>query len=380
MKTSSLFLGYLITTILLSSFLATPTYAGNENCPINDGMSEELASYIKTTENLLSRIEQEALKKGCNANTNGENSATASVDKTKSAVVGSMNESIGFSNFATSGRFYIDIALKTEIPPGITRDHEQLGKEIEHINNTIDLVHNRCAEDVVPVSNLSDDPVYSTSGKSLGNTLTEVLKNQVDMMNFYRETVLGDPTEGKYVFILVGDSKVFQSKFRGHYGPDAFNKCIKESDFWKDIKDAFGRIANFGGGIEKGMTEWENAIKLSKSNSSNSEYAQTERAVLRDELSHQGMSSKSSQAIMNNLAKYNSQDSREGTTGFISSIGERVIKSAAEFGKAYDGIKAMLKKAKNTDEYMNISQNLAVLETDINKEIISDYVHTKELM
>lgn len=101
-----------------------------------------------------------------------------------------MNESIGFSNFATSGRFYIGIALKTEIPAGITRDHERLGKEIERINGMIEMVHGRCAEDTVSTSNLSEDPVYNTSGKTLGTILTEVLKNQVNMMNFYRETVL----------------------------------------------------------------------------------------------------------------------------------------------------------------------------------------------
>lgn len=89
-------------------------------------MSEELTAYIKTTDNLLSRIEEESSRKQCNANANGGNSASASIDNATSAIVGSMNESIGFSNFYTSGRFYIDIALKTEIPMGITRDHEQL--------------------------------------------------------------------------------------------------------------------------------------------------------------------------------------------------------------------------------------------------------------
>ncbi len=214
MKTFSLILNRTLITIFVLPLLVVSTYASGSDCAIKDGMSEELATYIKTTENLLSQIEKEAAKKQCNTNANGENSASASVNKTMSAVVGSMNESIGFSNFATSGRFYIGIALSTEIPAGITRDHERLGKEIERINNMIERVHNRCAENTVPTSNLSEDPVYSTSGKTLGIMLTEVLKNQVDMMNFYRETVLGDKTDDKYVFILVGDSNVFQSKLR----------------------------------------------------------------------------------------------------------------------------------------------------------------------
>lgn len=126
----------------------------------------------------------------------------------------------------------------------------------------ITLVHSRCAEDITPATNLSEDSVYTTSGRTLGTILTEMLKNQVNMMNFYRETVLGDKTDGKYVFILVGDSKVFESKLQGNYGPNAFNTCIGKSDFFKDTKEKFDRITKKGGGIEKGMKEWETAAEL----------------------------------------------------------------------------------------------------------------------
>lgn len=57
-------------------------------------------------------------------------------------------------------------------------------------------MHGQCAENVIAPINLSDDPTYTTLNKSLGTILREVLINQVDMMNFYRETVLGDSTEG----------------------------------------------------------------------------------------------------------------------------------------------------------------------------------------
>lgn len=66
----------------------------------------------------------------------------------------------------------------------------------------METVYGQCAESIVPTTNLSEDPAYSTVNKSLGDILKKVLINQVDMMNFYRETVLGDSTEGKS-FILV---------------------------------------------------------------------------------------------------------------------------------------------------------------------------------
>lgn len=244
MKILLLFLKSIFTIFLLVAFFVTSVSALGADCAIKDGMSEELTEYIRVTEKLLARVGEEASAKQCNANANGQNSASASVNNTKSTIVGSMNESIGFSNFSTSGRFYVDMTLKSEIPPGITRDHERLGKETEHITNLIELVHSRCAENTILETNISEDPVYSTSGKSIGTVLTEVLRNQVDMMNFYRETALGDATEGKYTFILVGNPKTFVTKMREHYGPDAISSCNSQSDFFKDVKDAFVRIYN----------------------------------------------------------------------------------------------------------------------------------------
>jgi hypothetical protein len=68
------------------------------------------------------------------------------------------------------------------------------------------------------------------------------------------------------------------------------------------------------------MQEWEKAAKLLTSNSSDKDYAEIEKNLLRNELSKQGMSTKSSAVIMNNLAKYNNDTSGNGLTGFISSV------------------------------------------------------------
>ena len=92
------------------------------------------------------------------------------------------------------------------------------------------------------------------------------------------------------------------------------------------------------------------------------------------------MSTKGSQTIMNNLAKYNSQDSSEGLSGFVGSIGERVFASANQFEKVYDGIVAMLRKPQTTDKYMETTQILTDLKTDINKDIIKDYELAKSLI
>ena len=175
----------------------------------------------------------------------------------------------------------------------------------------MEIVSNRCAINTVSSSNISTDTVYDTTGKTLGTILTDMLKNQVNMMNFYRETVLGDETDNKYNFILVGNPVTFRSNLQLHYGPKAQNDCKQKSDFMKGIKEAFTRIGNLGDGIGKGMKEWEQASTLLTSNPTHPEYADTERNVLRNELANQGMNTKGTQTIMNNLAKYNGQTTTE---------------------------------------------------------------------
>lgn len=60
------------------------------------------------------------------------------------------------------------------------------------------------------------------------------------------------------------------------------------------------------------MTDWERAYALLNADSTNREYAETERNVLRDELARQGVTTKTSQATLNCLAQYNTTGIRCG--------------------------------------------------------------------
>lgn len=375
-------LPYIFLCVLCSFFIAGPLFAEG-SCAIKSGMSKELSTYMQTAEKLRSQIEEQTLKNQCGTTKAGENSASATAEKTQSAIIGSINEHIGFSNFFTSGRFYVGLALKSEIPTGITRDHEQLGKEMERIRDTMELVYTRCAEGVVPTTNLSDDSVYSTSEKSLGIITKDMLQNHVDMMNFYRQTVLGDRTTDRR-FILVGDSQEFVSKFQGDYGPGAFRTCNGESDLFKSTRESFGRITSLGGGIEKGIDEWTRAAALMKGGSSNAEYAETERNVLREELSKQGMSTKGSQATLKCLEQYNNTGNRcnivGGLTDIVTNMNENIREITDQFEETYRTIKAKLSKPQTTDQYMDTVNTVETLKFAINNDIIADYTNAKNLL
>lgn len=130
-----------------------------------------------------------------------------------------MNSALGFSNFATAGRFYIDVALRTEIPPAITRDHRKLASELDKIREAIDIVYNRCSNNTIVDKNFIDEKIYQTKGKTTGSILQELLINQVNMMNMYRSVVLGD-TLSNSSFLLVGDNASFEASMRKNYGSE----------------------------------------------------------------------------------------------------------------------------------------------------------------
>lgn len=125
------------------------------------------------------------------------------------------------------------------------------------------------------------------------------------------------------------------------------------------------------------MKSWEEAFALLNSNGADKKRADTERNVLRLEMSTQGMSIKGSQVVMNNLAKYNSQNASEGVSGFISSVGDRVYSSIEQFEKTYNELKNMLTKPQTTDKYMETTRVLLNLKSDVNDEIIKDYEQAK---
>lgn len=86
---------------------------------------------------------------------------------------------------------------------------------------------------------------------------------------------------------------------------------------------------------------------------------------------------------MNNLATYNSQNSPNGITGFLSSIGDRAYNTVAQFGTVFDDIKKQFTKPEkpiSTVKYMEIYKHLQSLKGGIQDEIIQDYMNVKSLI
>lgn len=223
-------------------FLPLQVFADDvaKDCSIRDGVTAELSTYLSNVDTVLSAIPTD---NKCQPNANGKNSATASIEQAISSIVGTINNSLSLTNFFTSTRFYVGIALKTEVPPGFTRDHTSLIRSLDRIERKMEDVYARCATDLPMPAVSMKDANYSTDGKKVDAVLKDMLGNASNMLNFYRETVLGDNTEGDYSLILI--PKDFETSLAKTHGPKAFECSAKKEPFFKKITDAIDKIANF---------------------------------------------------------------------------------------------------------------------------------------
>lgn len=136
-------------------------------------------------------------------------------------------------------------------------------------------------------------------------------------------------------------------------------------------------------------------------NSSNVEYAVTERKVLRDEMARQGMNGSQTQIILNNLKACNDKIAGQGVSGALGCIGDNmkgsfdsVVKLGTDVMKAITnpagatnpvwsffgiGDKTTPPVPKTTDEYEKMLRTVGSV-TDINAEIVSDYKRTQSLI
>lgn len=349
-----------LSIVSIMAFSSAPLSYAAGACVIESAPSVELGAYLVNTETVLQGVLDKAV------NTCPTDSLGSSADKLQSALVGTLNSSIGFSNFVTATRFYV-MGLGTEVPPQLDRDHASLGRSLEQIRDAMTIVYERCSENTPIYENFLPSG-YETKNKTAGNILRELLTNQVDMMNFYRATVLGD-TIPDTSFILVGDSGTFKSDMVSHYGPGAngdYGQCLQKTSVFQDLKTAIKRISEEGSGIKAGMQEWKDAsLLLENSNGQND--AEKRKNVFRLKLGAQGISLDFSQMVAANTMKYGSPDPLISVSSRIGSWGD-IISQTVRTDTSYNSRSQEVQAAPTTDSRMQKSTELLDQQA-INNEI-----------
>lgn len=375
--------------VIAVSALSGISNAWAAGCAIKEAPSPALRNYIKGLDNLISEAVRLGGTGNCNSNAEGNRNATSDVDKAQSSVMGSVNKSLNTSNVVTSFRYTVNLVRRTELPAGIRRDSSLLDQRQRTLIAAIDSTASSCGSDVVFDSEVSPFPPYSTKGKKVGDVLADALSNHTNVMEAYREAVLGDEPVTVTDLSLVPPG--FIDSLKDAYGPKAMEACNTsgEGTFFEKMKQAIDRIGNIGNTMQNGTQDWKDAWAMMQG--SHKQQDKLEKQLLRQELSRQGLSTSSSERAVRNLDAYNRGEGWQGINGSMQGIGEAVNNGVAMVQGLYDeassvggqytaGFKAGQPKpedSKNTDQYLERYRNLGDLKTEVGKEVAAEFEQAK---
>lgn len=374
----------LVIALSVSTGFSNAWAAGS--CSIKDAPDKAVQDYVKGVDKMIS----EAMRVSGNAtcqDPSGNRTATSDADKAQSSVMGSVNRSLKTTNVMTSFRFTVDLIRRTELPAGIRRDHSLLDQRQKKLIAAIDSVASNCGSDVVFDTEVSPFPSYVTKNAKVGDVLQDLLSNHTDVMNVYREAVLGDEPGSQPTLTFAPDG--FVSSVKADYGPKAIAACntTGEGTFFEKMKQAVDRIGNLGNVMQNGTQDWKDAWAMLQGNAKGQD--KLEKRLLRQEMARQGMSTSSSERAVRNLDAYNRGEGWQGINGSVTGVGEAVNNGVAMVKGMYDEASNAAgqyasgfskptqprpEDAKNTDDYLLRYANLAALKSDVAGEIANDYV------
>ena len=153
-----------------------------------------------------------------------------------------------------------------------------------------------------------------------------IANNHENFLEYFRLSILGKKASFNKTLSLVWDD--FQSDFWEYYNENTSDNCSSCEDNFKDrMKKAISFLSNIQEVGKNGIKEWQDAIAILNGSIDEREYERLERELLEEELSRQWISSKWSEAILNNLDRYNETGGFSLDNNFITNSFDYFINS-----------------------------------------------------
>lgn len=179
----------LASLVLLASFtLLLPAESFAASCVIKGGLSPELSAYFEGMDKSLMAIRNEANKHSCDKVKDGKSRLSTKAGEAFSSISKYSNLAFVQDDYVTAGKFSIDMVLRSEVPPAI-REHYNilLGKQQE-IQEVLENVYDRCAQDISVIQNDYIPTENITIRATLSDVAGKILTEHIKLINFYRST------------------------------------------------------------------------------------------------------------------------------------------------------------------------------------------------
>lgn len=313
-------------------------------CEVQVAPSKDVSDYLANAERVMAQVRLASLASNCGFAGTGalQGIFSQSAQELMSfggGIAQSVNGVADFSTFKTTYEFYIGMPiLQSDAPEYLYRDNELLEKQQKKIDDLGKYAANRCASKatVQPVK-LKDGTSYPPAGTTVRQTLGQLTKTNGDVVNYFRGVAVGfeqigaktrlDDASQRPIFPRKGTDGIYKA-----YGTDRDVCRSGDGDFSRIGKALYDVAKAFSD--TKGATKyWAQARKLMSgmvSGDRDAAYEKAERELLKKELARQGIHSGAAEQMLKNLDDVNAKN--QGLTGFLASIGDRVVGTVKAFG------------------------------------------------
>ncbi len=281
----------LLLTLLL--FIPLSSFAEDGSCSIKDAPAPELLDYILNIRKIINNVRQEV---------NKSDSKKTDINRVKANITKIYNQATSWSWYWSTFEYYVELPLSsTEVPYQIKRDHDMIEKELEWLSNYLGKLIEKWVNETV-VSNACDwveTISCDLDWKKAEDIMWELIKNVSSLWDSYRKSILWDSVNTDFKYTPDNFDSIWDK-----YNEDSLQNCSYSADwFWERIDKALDNISLNSKEWKKAIKIWEDAIALLLWKSNN--FYEKEEEILKRELARQWVSWSQSEAMINNLRRYN---------------------------------------------------------------------------
>ncbi|MDD3144538.1 MAG: hypothetical protein PHV23_00340 [Candidatus Gracilibacteria bacterium] len=295
----------IIITFFVFITIINNTYAAG--CVIKDKSSPALLEYIENNRKIIktisSQLSEDTTKESLSKNIDDE------YNKTKSSGLKIYNQIFNFDSYYSYFSYFATFPISNEVPKEVKRDYKLIESEGKGIKYYLDQIVKNGKSELV-IKNICKDITVNcdfTEEMTAAEIIGKLTANNEAIMDLFRNAVIGEIYKNPTKLTLINNN--FEAEIQTNYGIVAYSKCSEEKGgFFDTISTKIQEIGELNKEGKDGIQKWKDAIDLMLGNdTTNEKYSDTEKRVLKNELSKQGISGDSQSNMLNSLEKYNSE-------------------------------------------------------------------------
>ncbi len=295
----------IVITFFVFITLINNTYAAG--CVIKDKSSPALLEYIENNRKIIKTISNQlseyTTKESLSKNIDDE------YNKTKSSWLKIYNQIFNFDSYYSYFSYFATFPISNEVPKEVKRDYRLLESEWKWIKYYLNQIVKNWKSELV-IKNICKDITVNcdfSEEMTAAEIIWKLTANNEAVMDLFRNAVIWEIYKNPTKLTLINNN--FELEIQTNYGIVAYSKCSEEKWwFFETISTKIQEIWELNKEWKDWIQKWKDAIDLMLWNdTTNEKYSDTEKRVLKNELSKQWISWDSQSNMLDSLEKYNNE-------------------------------------------------------------------------